>query len=77
MPLLVFTHTLISFFCVLSWVVEVVRGAGPDAGPLRRKSPSTVAAMSRKYRTDLSFCGFVLGRITATYILLLGKAVKR
>jgi hypothetical protein len=61
MPLLVFTHTLISFFCVLSCVVEVACGAGPDTDPLMRKSPSSVAARSRKYLTGLAFCGFASG----------------
>jgi hypothetical protein len=61
MPLFVFTHTLISFFLVLSWVVEVACGAGADTGPLSRMSPSSVAAMRRRYLTDHPFCGFGLG----------------
>jgi hypothetical protein len=58
MPLFVFTHTLISFFLVLSGVVGVVCGAGADIGPLMRISPSSVAARSRKYLTGFSSCGF-------------------
>src|SRR5882762_5143392 len=55
MPLFVFTHTLISFFLVLSWVVGVACGAGADTGPLSSMSPSSVAARSRKYLTGFLF----------------------
>ena len=58
MPLFVFTHTLISFFLVLSGVVGFACGAGADIGPLMRISPSSVAARSRKYLTGFSSCGF-------------------
>jgi len=58
MPLFVFTHTLISFFLVLSWVVGVACGAGADTGPLSRMSPNSVAARIRKYLTGFSSCGF-------------------
>jgi hypothetical protein len=51
MPLFVFTHTLISFFLVLSGVVGVACGAGAEIGPLMRTSPSSVAAMRRRYLT--------------------------
>ena len=57
MPLFVFTHTLISFFLVLSWVVGVACGAGADTGPLSRMSPNSVAARIRKYLTGSSSCG--------------------
>jgi hypothetical protein len=73
MPLFVFTHTLISFFLVLSGVVGVACRAGADTGPLMRMSPSSAAATRRRYlrgRTFLSRENY------ATDIRLVAKAVK-
>jgi hypothetical protein len=77
MPLLVFTHTLIAFFCVLSWVTGVDCGAGADTGPLIRMSPNSVAAMRRRYLTGRASGAFVSGESCCNIpILSLSKMFK-
>jgi hypothetical protein len=73
MPLLVFTHTLISFFCVLSWGVGVGRGKGPDPAPLASKNPSRITERGRNNLTGSSAFGIVWGENYCDSYTLVGQ----